>query len=181
MKIEIIGKNGFQPTDAIKKYAESKLNKVINLFGEDSISKVRVVTKVYPSFHKVEITIYSNEQLVRTEVSDADMYSAIDLSIDKLVAQIRKHREKVRSHLEKQGVKNVFSREFDAESLEKEMKAVTLVKNKKIELVPMTKEEAIIEMELSGHDFFVYLDSETGKTNIIYLRQDGNYANIETK
>lgn len=181
MKIEIIGKNGFQPTDAIKKYAESKLNKVINLFGEDSISKVRVVTKVYPSFHKVEITIYSNEQLVRTEVSDADMYAAIDLSIDKLVAQIRKHREKVRSHLEKQGVKNVFSREFDAESLEKEMKAVTLVKNKKIELVPMTKEEAIIEMELSGHDFFVYLDSETGKTNIIYLRQDGNYANIETK
>lgn len=180
MNIEIIGKNGFQPTNAIKEYAEKKLNKVISLFGEDLISKIRVVTKVYPTFHKVEVTIYSTEQLVRSEVSEEDMYAAIDLSIDKLVSQIKKHRDKVRSHLEKQGVKDVFSREFDAESLEKEMKAVSLVKNKKIELIPMTKEEAIVEMELSGHDFFVYLDSVTGKTNVLYLRQDGNYANIET-
>lgn len=180
MKIEIIGKNGFEPTEAIRNYAESKLNKVFSMFNEDSISKVRVVTKVYSSFHKVEVTIYSTEQLVRTEVSDPDMYAAIDLSVDKLVSQIRKHREKVRTNIEKQGVKDVFSREFDAESLEKELKAATLVKNKQIELVPMTRDEAITEMELSGHDFFVYLDKETNKTNVLYLRQDGNYANIET-
>lgn len=181
MRIEIIGKNGFVPSEAIKNYAEKKLDKVINLFGEETVNKVRVVTKVYPSYHKVEVTVYSTEQLIRTEVSDPDMYAAIDLSIDKLVSQVRKHREKMRSHFEKKGMSEVFSAEFDAESLEKEMRAATLVKNKKIELTPMTKEEAIVELELSGHDFYVYLDKETNRTNVIYLRKDGDYANIETK
>ena len=67
------------------------------------------------------------------------------------------------------------------ENLEHEMTAERIVKNKEIELEPMTLEEAISQMELLGHDFFVYLDKQTHKTNIIYLREDGNYANIETK
>lgn len=181
MKIEITGKNGFMPTEAIKNFTEKKLAKVIQLFGNDTISKIRVVTKVYPDNHKVEVTIYSSEQLVRAEVSDPDMYAAIDLSIDKLVSQVRKNRSKLQSHLEKLGVNDVFSQEFDAESLEKEMKAATLVKNKKIELVPMGRDEAILQLELTGHDFYVYLDIDTNKTNIVYLRKDGDYANIETE
>lgn len=180
MIIEIIGKNNFQPSDAIKKYAEDKLKKVINLFGDDTISKIRVLTKVYPSHHKVEITVFATKQLIRSEVSDPDMYAAIDLSIDKLVGQLKRNRERVRSHLEKTGLKDVFSQEFDALALEKELKAKQLVKNKKIDLFPMTKEEAILQMELLGHDFYVFLDKESEKTNVLYLRNDGDYAVIET-
>lgn len=179
--IEVIGKNNFVPTEAIKKYAEDKLQKVIKLFGEDTISNIRVVTKVYRDHHKVEVTIFAKKQLVRSEVEDPDMYAAIDLSIDKLVAQIKRNRDKLRSHLEKTGVKNVFSQEFDAAALEKELQASTLVKNKKIELIPMTKEEAMLQFELSDHDFFVYLDKLTNKTNILYKRHDGDYAVIETE
>src|SRR5690554_3136018 len=154
MMIEVIGKNNFEPTEAIRKYAEDKLQKVIELFGEDTISKIRVVTKVYPSFHKVEVTVFANKQLIRAEVANEDMYAAIDLSIDKLVAQIKKHRDKLKSHLEKTGIKEVFSTEFDAEALEK---------------------------ELTDHDFYVYLDKETNKTNVLYKRHDGDFAVIETK
>ena len=181
MMIEVIGKNNFVPTEAIKKYAEDKLQKVIRLFGEDTISKIRVVTKVYPDHHKVEVTVFAGKQNIRAEVQEPDMYAAIDLSIDKLVAQVKKNRDKLRSHLEKTGIKDVFSTEFDALALEKELQASTLVKNKKIELVPMTKEEAIMQMELSDHDFFVYLDLKTERTNVLYKRHDGDYAVIETE
>lgn len=181
MKIEVIGKNGFVPTEAIKNYAQKRLEKVVSMFEPNAISRIRVVTKVYPNHHKVEVTVYATGQLVRAEVSDADMYAAIDKSIDKLVAQIRKHRDKIKSSMEKEGIKQVFSQQFDAESLEKEIVAVNLVKNKKIELVPMTSEQAIVEMELSGHDFYVYLDKETNKTNVVYKRLDGDYAVLETE
>lgn len=181
MMVEVIGKNGFVPTEAIRTYAEKKLDKVISMFGSDAINRVRVVTKVYPDHHKVEVTIYAKGQMVRSEVADPDMYAAIDKSIDKLMAQVRRHKDKLQSTIEKEGIKQVFSNEFDAESLEKELIATNLVKNKKIELIPMTSNEAIVEMELSGHDFYIYLDETTGKTNVVYRRLDGDYAVIETQ
>jgi len=181
MKIEVIGKNGFVPTEAIKNYAEKKLDKVVSLFDKDAISRIRVVTKVYSDHHKVEVTIYAKGQMVRSEVTEIDMYAAIDKSVDKLVSQIRRHRDRLRKNFEKEGINDVFSKEFDSESLEKEMIATTLVKNKKIELTPMTADEAIVEMELAGHDFYVFLDKATYKTHVVYRRMDGNYAVIETE
>lgn len=181
MLIEIVGKNNFEPSEAIKKYAENKLQKVVRLFGEGTISKIRVVTKVYSDRHKVEITVYAKKDLIRAEVSEPDMYAAIDLSIDKLVGQVKRNRDRIKNHLEKKGIKEVYSQEFDAEALEKELKASTLVKNKVVELVPMSKEEAILQMELSDHDFYVFLDSATMKTNVLYKRKDGDYAIIQTE
>lgn len=179
--IEIIGKNGFVPTEAIKQYAERRLGKVQSMFSEDAINRIRVVTKVYSNFHKVEVTVYAIGQTIRAEVSDADMYAAIDKSIDKLVVQIRKHRDKLQAHFEKEGISEGFSNEFDAEALEKELVAAQLVKNKVIELEPMSVHDAITAMELSGHDFYIFLDNETDKTNVVYKRMDGDYAVIETK
>jgi putative sigma-54 modulation protein len=109
------------------------------------------------------------------------MYSAIDKVSDKLVAQIRRHKDKLKNNLEKEGVKQAYSREFDVESLEKDILASQLVKSKKVELKPMTAEEAITAMELSGHDFYVYLDRESFRTNVVYRRDDGDYAIIETQ
>ena len=180
MKFEVVGKNGFAPTNAIKDYAEKKLNKVVSFFGPEVISEVRVVCKVYKDHHKIEVTIPAKGTVLRAEVSDIDMYAAIDRASDKLVAQIRRHKDKLKHNLEKEGIKQAYSNEFDAESLEKDILASQLVKNKKVELVPMTSHEAIAAMELSGHDFYVYLDKGTDRTNVVYRRDDGDYAIIET-
>ncbi|MBE0700802.1 MAG: ribosome-associated translation inhibitor RaiA [Acholeplasmataceae bacterium] len=181
MKFEVLGKNGFIPTDAIKAYAEKRFNKVVSFFGPEVVSEVRVVCKVYKDHHKIEVTIPAKSTVLRAEVSDPDMYAAIDKANDKLVAQIRKHKDKLKTNLEKEGIKQAYSQEFDAESLEKEVLAAQLVKNKKVDLKPMTTQEAIAAMELSGHDFYVFLDKETQKTNVVYLRDDGDYAVIETQ
>ncbi|MFA6692355.1 MAG: ribosome-associated translation inhibitor RaiA [Acholeplasmataceae bacterium] len=181
MKIEIVGKNGFVPTDAIKSYAEKRLNKVVSFFGPDVVTEVRVVCKVYKDHHKIEVTIPAKGTVLRAEVSDQDMYSAIDKANDKLIAQIRRHKDKLKNNLEKEGIKQAYSTEFDAESLEKDILAAQLVKNKKVDLKPMSSEEAIAAMELSGHDFYVYQDKETGRTNVVYRRDDGDYAIIETQ
>ncbi|MFP4177809.1 MAG: ribosome hibernation-promoting factor, HPF/YfiA family [Acholeplasmataceae bacterium] len=181
MKYEVLGKNGFVPTQAIKDYAEKRLNKVVSFFGPDVIHEVRVVCKVYRDHHNVEVTIPAKSTVLRAEVSDVDMYAAIDRANDKLVSQIRRHKDKLKNNLEKEGIKQAFSQEFDAESLEKEVLATQLVKNKQVELKPMTSEEAISAMELSGHDFYVFLDKDTKRTHVVYRRQDGDYAVIETK
>jgi putative sigma-54 modulation protein len=181
MKFEIVGKNGFAPTNAIKNYAEKRFAKVVSFFGPEVISEVRVVCKVYKDHHKIEVTIPARGTVLRAEVSDIDMYAAIDKANDKLVAQIRRHKDKLKHNLEKEGIKQAYSHEFDAESLEKDILASQLVKSKKVELKPMNSEEAIAAMELSGHDFYVYLDKETSRTNVVYRRDDGDYAIIETQ
>ena len=181
MKIEVIGKNGFTPSPANREYAEKKLKKLNDFFGEESNLKALVVCKVYKQMHKVEITIPAKNLIMRAECSEQDLYAAIDKSVDKLLQQVRKYKTRVKSKLDKEGIKHQIPAELDVENLEHEITAEQIVKTKQIELEPMTMEEAISQMELLGHDFFVYLDKQTHKTNIIYLRRDGNYANIETK
>ena len=182
MKIEVIGKNGFTPSAANREYAEKKLRKLEDFFGSDNDLRALVVCKVYnKQVHKVEITIPAKNLMMRAECSEQDLYAAIDKAVDKLLQQVRKYKTRVKSKLDKEGIKHQIPVELDVENLEHEMTAERIVKNKEIELEPMTLEEAISQMELLGHDFFVYLDKQTHKTNIIYLREDGNYANIETK
>ncbi len=180
MTFEVLGKNGFVPTNAIKAYAEKRLHKVESLFGRQVVDEIRVMCKVYKDHHKVEVNVIAKGTLVRAEASDPDMYAAIDKANDKLIAQIRRHRDKLKHHLEKEGIKDAYSETFDAEDLEKDILASQLVKNKKIELKPMTSGEAISQMELLGHDFFVFLDKDTNKTHVVYRRDDGDYAVIET-
>ncbi|MBN3490710.1 ribosome-associated translation inhibitor RaiA [Acholeplasma equirhinis] len=178
MRYEIIGKNGFQPTESINAYIEKRLNKIISLFDARSIDNVRVVLSVYKTFSKVEVTIPAPYVLLRSEVKDPDMYAAIDKSVDKLSQQIRKHKTKIRHHFEKGGKNPAFSKEFDAEAMDKEVKASSLVKQKKFAIKPMSVDDAIAQMELSGHDFFIFLDLETFDPQIVYRREDGDYAVI---
>ncbi|PKK86936.1 MAG: ribosomal subunit interface protein [Tenericutes bacterium HGW-Tenericutes-8] len=181
MKYDIIGKNGFEPTEAIKNYVTKRLNKVVSFFDPALILDVRVVLKVYKDHHKVEVTIPAKGIVLRSETSDQDMYTAIDKSVDKLIAQIKKHKEKLKTHLTKKGNSKVYSDEFETEDIEKEILASNLVKNKEVKLEPMSVEQALMEMEMSGHDFYVFLNEVTDKVNVAYLRDDGDYAVIETK
>ena len=179
MKIEVLGKNGFTPSEANREYAEKKLAKLDGRIPDADFTHARVVCKVYKTFHKVEITIpVKGGRILRSEVSDVDIYSAIDKSIDKLLTQVRRHNDRVKDKLGKQSIR--YAEEpAEAPIVTEEEPKVT--RNKKVELEPMTKEEAIDQMELLGHDFFIYLDKETMKTNVIYLRDDGDYAVIETE
>ena len=172
MKVEIVGKNGFTPSDANKEYAIKKLRKLEDILSDYDNVNARVVCKVYKAYHKVEVTIPSKNIILRAEVMDADIYAALDGAIDKLVKQVRRYNDKTKDKLGKQGIS----------SIEKaEPKNERIVRDKHVELEPMTAEEAMDQMEMLGHDFFVYLDKATRKTNVIYLRADGDYAIIETE
>ncbi len=172
MKIEILGKNGFVPSEPNKEYAIKKLKKLEGMLPDYDSVTARVVCKVYKAYHKIEVTIPSKNIILRAEVTDADIYAAIDGAIDKLMSQVRKFNDKVKDKLGKQGI-----RQMEA-PMERPQKPV---RSKQLDLEPMTYDEALDQMELLGHDFFVYLDKETRKINVIYLREDGDYAVIETE
>lgn len=179
MRYEIIGRNGFTPTDAIKAYVEKRLDKIVNILNKKVIDHVRVVLRVYKEYSKVEVTIPAPYIILRSEVRDPDMYTAIDKSVDKLTAQIRKHQGKIKRHFEKRG-QEVFNPDFDLEEMDKKVRARQLVKSKKFSIRPMSIDDAIAQMELSGHDFFIFLDEKTHNPQIVYEREDGDYAVIET-
>ncbi len=179
LKVEVIGKNGFQPSKANEEYAAKKLAKLEAFFEDEPNLQARVVCKVYPTYHKVEITVPTKKAILRSEVMEKDIYAAIDCSIDKLMKQVRKYKTKFRDKTGKEAVKEVAA--LAEASVEAEFDKPKVVRDKTLELEPMTKEEALDQMELLGHDFFVYLDKNTHKTNVIYLRDDGDYAVIETK
>ena len=179
MKIEVIGKNGFTPSAANREYAEKKLKKLNDFFGEESNLWALVVSKVYKQMHKVEITIPAKNLIMRAECCEQDLYAAIDKSVDKLLQQVRKYKTRVKSKLDKEGIKHQINPEFDAEALEHEITGENIVKNKKIELEPMTLEEAITQMELLGHDFFVFVNAETDEVNVVYKRKGNTYGIIE--
>ena len=133
--------------------------------------------KNYHYGQKIEVTIPTEYVLLRAEVVDQDLYNAIDLVIDKLEGQIRKY--KTRLNRKSKDNKLAFNL-ASIEPLEEEEEDV-LVKTKTITPKPMDMEEAIMQMELIGHSFFVYRDTETDAISIVYRRNDGNYGLIETE
>lgn len=184
MKVKVRGKNKFVPSEAIKNYATNKLKKLDQYFTKYQELEADVLCKVYDTHHTVEITIPTKHVLLRSEVKADNIYSAIDLSIDKLESQIRKNKSKIyRSLKRRMGVSLHYAAnlDFDLEEMETEIKATKLVKSKTFELKPMTPDDAILQMEMLGHDFFVFLNKENEKVCVVYLRDDGTYGIIETK
>ena len=176
MKITLRGKN-IEITEAIEEKVSEKLSKLDKYFivSENVEAKVLVIT--YPYGQKIEVTIPTEYVLLRAEVVDQDLYNAIDLVIDKLEGQIRKY--KTRLNRKSKDNKLAFNL-ASIEPLEEEEEDV-LVKTKTITPKPMDMEEAIMQMELIGHSFFVYRDTETDAISIVYRRNDGDYGLIETE
>lgn len=182
MRYDIVGKNGFVPNPAIENYVKKRLRKVISFFDPNWVIGVNVVLKTYKDHSKVEVTIPCKGITLRSEVSDADMYRAIDKTSDKLMAQVRKHKDKLSDHMAKKGIKDIYSDAFEEsdDDLEKVL-ASQLVRSKEVELSPMSVDQALIEMEMTGHDFYVFMDKETKRVSVVYRREDGDYAILETK
>ena len=166
-------------TDAINNYVESKLDRLNKYFKEDGIL-ANVLLRVRGNSQIIEVTIPTDKFILRSEEEDKDLYAAIDLVTDKLERQIRKNK----TRLKKQNIDNKYKDfNFDYELLNEEESSEEekIVKRKKMEMKPMDEEEAILEMNLLGHEFFVYKDMHTNNICIIYKRKDGNYGLIETK
>ena len=177
MKLDVRGTGGLEITEAIRNYFEKKLAKIERVFTGEL--EAFAVCKVYRDLTKVEITIPIKFITIRAEVEDKDLYAAIDKSVDKLEAQIRKNKHKMnRSLQEKTGLKDAFmSSELNLEDLEKEL--ISPIKKKRIKLDILSTDEAITQMELLGHDFFIYYN-EDKEVCVLYLREDGKYGLIET-
>ena len=171
MKYTVRG-NKMEVTDAIKEYAIDKLSKLDKYFDNADEVDAKIQFSVRGREQKVEVTINSNNYDLRAEVSHSDMYAAIDLAVDKLEGQIRKFKTKLMSREKVQMIYDDF--------IEDEEEVEEIVKRKKVYLKPMDEEEAITQMELLGHTFFVFKNIDTNEINVLYKRLDGAYGIIET-
>ncbi|UQD53385.1 ribosome-associated translation inhibitor RaiA [Bacillus methanolicus] len=182
MNFKIRGEN-IEVTPAIREYVEKKISKLERYFAETPKVNVHVNLRTYSDKSaKVEVTIPMSNIVLRAEEVHEDMYAAIDLIADKLERQIRKHKTKVNRKLREKGsVNSLFAtmvEEPGAPAAEEENE-LEIVRQKSFDLKPMDSEEAILQMNLLGHNFFVFTNAETNRTNIVYKRKDGRYGLIE--
>ena len=174
MKISVRGKN-IEITEAIESKISDKLSKLDKYFIVSDNVEAKVLCRVYPYGQKLEVTIPTEYVLLRAEVVDDDLYNAMDLVVDKLEGQIRKYK----TRLSRKSKDNKLA--FNLSSIEDvETDDDVLVKVKSITPKPMDMEEAIMQMELIGHSFFVYRDVETNEISVVYKRHNGGYGLIET-
>lgn len=171
MKLVIQGKN-FQVTDDVLKYAEKRLSTVEKFF--DNIQELNTIISKERGNIKVEVTLSASGTVIRGESRTPDVFSSIDDVVDKLKRQIKKYKERFIERRREAAKEKKFERTVEVEEGEPR-----IVKVKRFILKPMDEEEAIMQMELLGHNFFVFLNSRTDKFNVIYKRTDGNYGLIE--
>lgn len=165
-------------TKAIDSYINTKLSRIDKYFKNEDVD-AKVLIKLKGKKQAIEVTIPYDKYTLRSESEHDDLYAAIDLVVDKLEGQIRKNKAKVKKQVKKDSTLINFEYEITKEE-EKAYKGKKIVKRKSLEMKPMDEEEAMLELELVGHDFFIYRDVHTGSVNIIYKRKDGNYGVIET-
>lgn len=170
MTIKINGRK-IEVTEGLKSYIEKKISKLEKYFGETALANVTI--SVQKDHHIVEVTIFQDSMIYRAEVSNDDMYAAVDKVEDVLERQIRKQR----TRLEKKLKKGAFI-DIPAE-LYPEEKEFKIVKTKVYSAKPMSVEEAILQMNLLGHSFYIFVNSATEDKNVVYKRKDGDYGLIE--
>ena len=175
MKYNIRGEK-VEVTDAIKTYIEEKIGKLDKYFENSDGITAKVVIKVRGKEQKIEITVPAMHYTLRSEEAHSDLYAAIDLTVDKLERQIRKNKTKINSKIKKDVIQN-FEMDLEDRFEEDELK---VLKRKQIEMKPMDEEEAMMQMELLGHSFFVFKNTDTNSVCVLYHRKDGNYGIIET-
>jgi len=171
MSIIVRGKN-IEITSALKEYVVKRVGKITKYF--DSIGEITAILTVEKGRHIIELTVPINGMMLRGEEATTDMYTSIDLVVDKIEKQIEKYKTKLTRRLKDNHFKGdlVATVAPDAEELK-------VVKTKRFPVKPMDVEEAILQMNLINHDFFVFTNSETEEANVLYRRKDGHYGLIE--
>ncbi|MGM0689356.1 MAG: ribosome hibernation-promoting factor, HPF/YfiA family [Bacillota bacterium] len=177
MEINVRGKN-IEATPALIDYAHKKLGKLDKHF--DHATDVQVVLSVIRDEHIVEVTLNLNGLILRGEESTGDMYASIDMVVDKLDRQIKKYKTRMNKSLRHRGMRIISEKHAAIEAEERmEEDLPEIVRTKRFPLKPMTVEEAILQMDLLGHNFFVFANAESNTVNVVYRRKEGNYGLIE--
>lgn len=173
MKYNIRG-NKIDVTNAISDYIKAKVSKLEKYLSDNDEVEAKVIISAKGKDQKVEVTIWSGKYNIRAEETNIDLYSAIDLVADKLEKQFKKYKGKLNNKKYKEEM--VPSLEIE-EYFEEDNQ--TIVRRKEVFLKPIDEEEAITQMELLGHSFFVFKNVDTDKINVVYKRKDGDYGIIE--
>lgn len=177
MRITVRGKN-IEITDALRDYVTKRLGKLDKYMEMD---EAQVTLLVERGNHVIEVTIPINGMILRGEEETTDMYSSIDLVVEKLEKQLEKYKTKLLSRRSK-GHPSAPVRELPSDPAEldqEEEEAPKILRTKRFAMKPMPVDEAVMQMNLLGHSFFVFTNAETEDVNVVYRRKDGNYGLIE--
>ena len=177
LRYQVRGEN-LEITQAIREYVENKVSKLEKYFADSLEANVYANAKVYKNNKKkIEITVPLKGITLRAEETNDDLYAAVDLVVDKLERQMRKHKTKINRKSREKGFaeENILTSELE----EAEETTLDLGKVKQLKVEAMTREEAVFQMELLGHDFFAFLDNTTNEISVVYKRRDTGYGVLE--
>jgi putative sigma-54 modulation protein len=185
MKYNIRGQR-MEVTEALREYSEKKLSRLERYFEVPPESEVNVTLSVTKGQQAVEVTIPLPGALLRAEEKREDMYASIDFVVDKLERQIRKHKTKINRNFRQPGSARALFKEdpsngHGVSTIERdEEDDLELVRTKRFNMKPMDVEEAILQMNLVGHNFYVFANTSTKDVSVVYRRNDGKYGLIES-
>ncbi len=175
MDIKITGKN-YKISDRLEKKIEDKFSRLGKYFNEDATA--HVVLSKFKDRTKLEATINVKHGIFRVEEISDNVYEALDIAVDKLANQMSKFKGKLAArYKENKALKFEFIPDIEDDYRDED---IVIAKTKKFELMPMRAEEAVLQMEMLGHNFYVYYDPDSDTTNIVYKRKGGAYGLIET-
>ncbi len=172
MRYIITGRN-IDVTEGLRSAVEDKLGKLDRFFAPET--EISVTLSVEKERQKIEVTIPVKGNIIRSEQTSSDMYVSIDLVEEVIERQLKKYKNKI---VDKQQNAVAFSKEFIDNDYEDE-EEVKIIRSKRFGVKPMVPEEACVQMELLGHNFFVFLNAETNEVNVVYKRKGDTYGLIE--
>ena len=172
MKFIIIGKN-IEVTPGLKAAVEDKIGKLEKYFNPDT--EVHVTLSVEKDRQKIEVTIPVKGSIIRSEQVSNDMYVSIDLVEEIIERQLKKYKNKLAD--QKQAA-SVFKKEFIEKEFEDE-EEIKIIRSKKFDIKPMYPEDACLQMEMTGHEFFAFVNAQSNEINVVYKRTDGTYGILE--
>ena len=188
MSITVTGRK-MPITDALRQYAEEKVGNSMKVMDIDPlVAEVVLYVEKNPANPRpavCEVTLRPKGHIIRVEESEEDMYAAIDVAAAKVLRQLRKYKTKVIDRKVRNGEKagevlrEAPADQTDLDQLMDELSDDEVVRVKEIEFVPLTEEEALIQIDLLGHDFFAYTDRDTNTVSILYRRNDGGYGLLD--
>ena len=173
MRYTITGRN-MDVTQGLKDAVQDKLGKLECFFTPDT--EVIVTLSVQKDMQKIEVTIPVKGSIIRAEESSTDMYVSIDLVEEVIERQIRRYRKKL---IDKKQSAQSFSQLFIDEAEDADSEEISIVKTKRFGMKPMFPEDACVEMELLGHNFYMFQNAETDQVNVVYKRKNNTYGLIE--
>jgi putative sigma-54 modulation protein len=178
MRITVTGKN-VEITNGLRSAVEKKLSKLERYFNPDVEAHATLSVQNFRQI--VEVVVPFGGAILRGEESNTDMYAAIDLVADKMERQVRKHKNKLNSRKYGDSLRFHSIPDFVNDLGKEDKPEPKIVRTKKFAIKPMSEEEAILQMELVGHSFFVFQNGDSSEVNVVYKRKDGDYGLIESE